>query len=85
VGGGAWRLRGRSAGARVLLEGEAGDSPPHVLPVPVVAERRAVLRSEHHLSGRMRVVVRRGRRVLLREESALAALEHGTPVAGDAS
>ena len=78
AGGGEWRLRARSARARVLLEGEAA-GPPHILPVPVVPERRAVLRSEHHLSGRMRVAVRRGGRVLLREESALAGLEHGTP------
>jgi hypothetical protein len=78
TGGGAWRLRARSARARVLLEGEALH-PPHVLPVPVAAERRAVMRSEHHLAGRVRAVVRRGSRVLLREETDLAGLEHGTP------
>jgi tocopherol cyclase len=78
TGGGVWRLRARSPRHRVLLEGEA-TAPPLVLPVPVPAERRAVLRSEHHLGGRLRAVVHHGRRTLLREESTLAGLEHGTP------
>jgi len=78
VGDGAWRLRARSARVAVELEGEAA-APPHLLPVPVPAERRAVLRSEHHLGGRLRVSARRGRRVLLHEESTVAGLELGTP------
>jgi Tocopherol cyclase len=78
AGGGAWRLRARSARVAVELDGD-GAGPPHILPVPVPAERRAVLRSEHHLAGRLRVLARRGGRVLLREESALAGLELGTP------
>ncbi len=78
AGSGAWRLRGRTPRWSVELEGDAA-GPPHLLPVPVPAERRSVLRSEHHLAGRMRVVLRRGRRVVLRAESALAGLEHGTP------
>lgn len=77
AGGGEWRLRGRTARHRLLVEGQGGE--PHILPVPVVAERRAILRSEHHLAGRLRVRLRRGRRTLLDETSALAALEHGTP------
>jgi hypothetical protein len=77
VGAGEWRLRGRSARHRILVEGEGRG--PHILPVPVVAERRAVLRSEHHLAGRLRVRLRRGARVLLDESTGLAALEHGTP------
>ena len=78
AGGGEWRLQGRTPRWSVLLEGEAA-GPAHILPVPVPAERRAVMRSEHHLAGRMRVVLRRGRQVVLRAESALAGLEHGTP------
>jgi hypothetical protein len=85
AGGGEWRLRGRTPRWSVLLEGEAAREP-HILPVPVPSERRAIMRSEHHLAGRMHVVLRRGRRVVLREGSALAGLEHGTPPAnGDAS
>jgi hypothetical protein len=76
--GDEWRLRGRTARSSVTLEGEAL-GPPHVLPVPVPAERRAIMRSEHHLAGRMRVDLRRGRQVVLHEESAVAGLEHGLP------
>jgi hypothetical protein len=78
AGDGSWRVSARGLGASVLLEGEAL-GPPHRFPVPVPAERSAVPRSEHHLAGRLRVVARRGRRVILREESTLAGLEHGVP------
>jgi hypothetical protein len=78
AGGGEWRLRGRSPRWSVVVEGDAV-FPPHMLPVPVPAERRAVMRSQHHLAGRMRVVLRRGRRVVLRASSDVAGLEHGTP------
>jgi hypothetical protein len=37
------------------------------------------MRSEHHLAGTMRIVARRGRRLILDEESTLAGLELGTP------
>jgi hypothetical protein len=77
AGGGEWRLRGRSAAWSVVIEGEG--ATPHILPVPVPAERRAIMRSEHHLAGTMRVVARRGRRVVLRASSELAGLELGTP------
>jgi hypothetical protein len=76
---GEWRLRGRGPLWSVVVEGDAA-FPPHILPVPVPGERRAVMRSEHHLAGRMRVVLRRGRRVVLRASSDVAGLEHGTPV-----
>jgi hypothetical protein len=78
AGGGEWRIRARSPRWTVSLEGERR-AEPHVLPVPVPAERRSVMRSEHHLAGALRVVVRRGRRVALRAESHLAGLELGTP------
>ena len=77
AGGCEWRLQARSPRWSVTLEGEGG--VPHILPVPVPAERRAVMRSEHHLAGTLRVTARRGRRVVLRAESALAGLELGTP------
>ena len=78
AGGGEWRIRGRSPRWTVILEGERR-AAPHLLPVPVPAERRAIMRSEHHLAGQLRAVVRRGRRVVLREESGVAGLELGTP------
>jgi hypothetical protein len=78
AGDGEWRLRARSPRWTAQLEGDA-INPPHVLPVPVPAERRAIMRSEHHLAGRLRVTLRRGRRTVLRAETDLAGLEHGTP------
>jgi hypothetical protein len=58
----------------VELEGEAVGAPA-VLPVPVVAERRAEPRSQQYLAGRLRVEVRRGGRVWWRGASELAGLE----------
>jgi hypothetical protein len=78
VGTGGWRLQARTARHRVELEGHAGGTAPHVLPVPVPAERgRHVAQSAMHLAGTLRVRVRRGRRTLFAGESALAGLERG--------
>jgi tocopherol cyclase len=81
AGGGAWHVLASSPRWNVELSGEAVE-PPLRLPVPIPAERRLELRSDHHLRGRVRVVVRRGRRVWLRGESALAGLEEGRPRGG---
>jgi hypothetical protein len=74
VGEAGWRVRMRSARWAVELEGEASGAPA-VLPVPVVAERRAEDRSQQHLTGALRVELRRGGRVAWRGESWLAGLE----------
>jgi hypothetical protein len=76
--GGEWHIRARSARHAIEVRGEA-TGPPLRLPVPIPAERRLELRSEHHLAGRLEVTVRRGRRVLLRGETELAGLEDGRP------
>jgi Tocopherol cyclase len=78
AGGGAWRVRARSARLAVELEGEATE-PALRLPVPIPAERRVEPRSDHHLCGRLRVSVKRGRRLFLHAESSLGALEDGRP------
>ena len=76
VRGDFWRVHAHDGRHRVLIEGTAGPHPsPALLPVPVVAERRAVLRSRQLLSGSLRVEVRRGRRLLFAGESELAGLE----------
>jgi len=78
VGADGWRLRARTPRHRVELEGHAGGTAPHVLPVPVPAERgRHVAQSAMHLAGTLRVRVRRGGRTLFAGESALAGLERG--------
>ena len=74
VGESGWRVRARSAAWAVELDGEAAGTPA-VLPVPVVAERRVEDRSRQYLAGSLRVVLRRGRRVVWRGESSLAGLE----------
>jgi hypothetical protein len=78
VGASGWRLQARTPRHRVELEGHAGGGAPHVLPVPVPAERgRHVAQSAMHLAGTLRVRLRRGRRTLFAGESALAGLERG--------
>ena len=72
---GAWRIR---AGG-VEIEAEAAPESAHVLPVPIPAEERAVMRSRQHLAGRLAVTVRRRGGVVFRGESELAGLERGVP------
>ena len=74
---GTWRVRARSPRHRVELEGDANGTDPHLLPVPIPAERWVVNTARQHLAGRMRVEVRSGRRVRLCAESTLAGLEVG--------
>jgi len=78
AGGGEWHVRARSPRYAVEVRGEAA-GPPLRLPVPIPAERRLELRSQHHLAGRLEVTVRRGRRTALRAASELAGLEDGRP------
>jgi Tocopherol cyclase len=78
AGGGAWRIAARSPRWAVALEGEAPAAPVR-LPVPVPAERRVDFRADHHLTGRVAITVRRGRRLWLRGEAPVAALEDGRP------
>jgi hypothetical protein len=74
VGAAGWRVHGRSARHSVEIEGEAAGAPA-VLPVPVPGRREVTDRSHQHLAGRLRVVVRAGRRTLFAGESLLAGLE----------
>jgi hypothetical protein len=76
--GGEWHIRARSPRHAIELRGEAAAAPLR-LPVPIPGERRLEVRSEHHLAGRLSISVRRGRRLILRGESALAGLEDGRP------
>ncbi len=73
---GSWAVRARAGrGDREIAGGARAE--PVVLAVAIPDERRLEVRSRHHLRGRLRVVVRRGRRVWLREESVVAGLEDG--------
>ena len=78
VGASGWRLRGRTGRHRVDIEGHAGGTAPHVLPVPVPPERgRSEEQSAMHLAGTLHVRVRRGTRTIFDGASALAGLERG--------
>ncbi len=68
---GRWRIRARG----IEVEAEAGPAGAHLLPVPIPAERRAVLRSRQHLTGRLRLTVDG----VFEGETHLAGLERGTP------
>jgi hypothetical protein len=76
---GAWRIRADGPRHSALVEAWAQPGAAHVLPVPVVGERRAELRSHQHLAGHLTLTLRRGRRTLLRAETPLAGLERGLP------
>jgi hypothetical protein len=71
---GGWTLRGPG----LTIEGEAAGEP-HLLPVPVSAERRVDMRSTQYLAARMQVTLSRRGRTLFRGESRLAGLERGRP------
>ena len=77
TGASAWRVRARSARHRVTIEGDSAGTEPHLLPVPIAAERRTVNRARQYLTGHMRVEVETGRRLRYRGESLLAGLEVG--------
>lgn len=77
IDAGRWRVEARRPGWRVVVDGDAGDEVPAVLPVPLPSERRNAYRDLEHLAVRLRVQVwRRGRRVV-DDVSDLAALEVG--------
>jgi tocopherol cyclase len=73
-----WRLQGRTARHHVEIHGHADGTAPHLLPVPVPAERRRRDGlSAMHLAGALHLRVRRGGRTLFDGTSALAGLERG--------
>jgi hypothetical protein len=79
AGGGHWRLRMSSPRYQLELEGEAGDTPPHILPVPELGVPRVEMRSQQVLAGHIHLRLRRGRRTLIDASSPLAGLELGEP------
>lgn len=79
VGEHGWRLRGRTPRHRIEVEGHPNGTAPHLLPVPLPAERRHLQQAAaQHLAGHLRLTVRRGRRLLYTGETTLAGLERGS-------
>jgi hypothetical protein len=79
VGAHGWRFSGRTpGGVGVTVEGHANGTPPHLLPVPVPAQRRHQEgAAAQHLAGELRVELRRRGRTVFAGTSALAGLEQG--------
>jgi tocopherol cyclase len=86
VGTHGWRLRAPTAAGVAQVEGHADGTDPHLLPVPVPADRRVLERSAaQHLAGALELVVRRRGRVRYRGVSELAGLERGRGHAASAA
>lgn len=77
VGDEHWVLEGRSLGWAVSVQAHAPLSDAHLLPVPLVGQRRAVPGAIEHLTGHLRVEVSRHERQVWAGQSGLAGLEHG--------
>lgn len=75
---GRWAVRARSLHYEVDLDGDGTGIAPHVLPVPLPAERRNVGTDFEHLAGRLRCVVRERGHVVFEGTSELAGLEIGS-------
>lgn len=73
-----WSIRARSVRYQIDLEGDGAGIDPHVLPVPLPAERRNVDTDFEHLAGRLHCVVRKRGRVLFDGTSDFAGLEIGS-------
>ncbi len=72
-----WQLSGRRGGWLIEVDGRAPLADAHVLPVPLVEERRAAPGALEHLGATMSVAVRHRGRLVWEGTSTLAGLEHG--------
>lgn len=72
-----WQISARTARFVVELDGSGAGRAPHVLPVPVPAERRNIDTDYEFLAGTLRCTVREWGRVIFDGTSHLAALEVG--------
>ena len=78
VSDGRWTVRGRTLRYQIELDGDGAGLDPHVLPVPLPAERRNVDTDFEHLAGRLHCTVREFGRVVFDGTCELAALEIGS-------
>jgi tocopherol cyclase len=78
VSEGRWTVRARALRYQVELDGDGAGLGPHVLPVPLPAQRRNVDTDFEHLAGRLHCIVREFGRVVFDGTSELAGLEVGS-------
>jgi tocopherol cyclase len=76
VGDGHWRIRARGVRSSVEVDADAGPLPPLRLPVPPL-DGHLPGEVAQHQAGRVRVVLRRGRRTIWRGDTSVAGLELG--------
>ncbi|OBF26418.1 tocopherol cyclase family protein [Mycobacterium sp. ACS4331] len=74
----SWRIRARTLRHSVELDGRGTAEGPHVLPVPLPAERRNIDSDFEYLAGTLRCTVREWGRVIFEGTTDLAALEVGS-------
>ena len=72
-----WQIDARTPRYRVELDGHGDDAGPHVLPVPLPAERRNIDTDYEYLAGTLRCTVREWGRIIFDGTSELAGLEIG--------
>jgi tocopherol cyclase len=73
-----WHIDARTPRYRVILDGEGISEGPHVLPVPLPAERRNIDTDYEYLAGTLHCTVREWGRTIFEGTSELAGLEVGT-------
>ncbi len=78
VGDGRWLVSARTPRYRIELDGDGTGADPHVLPVPLPAQRRNIDTDFEHLAGRLRCTVSTYGRVVFDGTSKLAGLEIGS-------
>ena len=78
VSDGHWTVRGQALRYQIELDGDGAGLKPHVLPVPLPAERRNVDTDFEHLAGRLHCIVREFGRVVFEGTCELAGLEAGS-------
>jgi hypothetical protein len=75
---GRWRVRAKSPRFQIDLDGDGSGLKPHILPVPIPAERRNADAAVEHLAGRLHCTVRERGRMVFDGSSELAGLEVGS-------
>lgn len=73
-----WLIDARTARYRVQLDGRGNGTGPHVLPVPLPADRRNIDTDYEYLAGTLRCTVREWGRTIFEGTSELAGLEIGS-------
>ena len=73
-----WHIDARTPRYHVVLDGQGTPDGPHVLPVPLPAERRNIDTDYEYLAGTLRCTIREWGRTIFEGATELAALEVGT-------